>query len=182
MDDPQEYGQDEAESEDEAAEEDNHEEKEEIPQTLAAGPVSEKDLIMAKLAKLRKANKMGILQRQEAVDRNAARKRKMEESVDLGKIAREADKDERKAAAQKKKLDEKFKDDEEEEVAPGVGLPKPKEGTAKERRAKERAEKDAKGTNYYSKANVKNKNKDKKVQAELKAKFKKGNKTGQMRK
>ena len=50
----------------------------------------------------------------------------MEESVDLGKIAREADKDERKAAAQKKKLDEKFKDDDEEEVAPGVGLPKPK--------------------------------------------------------
>jgi nuclear GTP-binding protein len=123
----------------------------------------------------------------------------MEESVDLGKIAREADKDERKAAAQKKKLDEKFKDDEEEEVAPGVGLPKPKvkpyfkiiitqlqkiqkAGTAKERRAKERAEKDAKGTNYYSKANIKNKNKDKKVQDELKAKFKKGNKTGQMRK
>ena len=27
---------------------------------------------------------------------------------------------------EKKKLDEKFKDDEEEEVAPGVGLPKPK--------------------------------------------------------
>ena len=52
----------------------------------------------------------------------------------------------------------------------------------KERRAKERAEKDAKGTNYYSKANIKNKNKDKKVQDELKAKFKKGNKTGQMRK
>ena len=50
----------------------------------------------------------------------------MEESVDLGKIAREADKDERKAAAQKKKLDEKFKDDDEEEIAPGVGLPKPK--------------------------------------------------------
>jgi len=185
MDDPDEYGQDEGESDDEEAEEDDHENKEEIPQTLAAGPVSEKDLIMAKLAKLRKANKMGILQRQEAVDRNAARKRKMEESVDLGKIAREADKDERKAAAQKKKLDEKFKDDDEEEVAPGVGLPKPKiqkEGTAKERRAKERAEKDTKGTNYYSKANVKNKNKDKKVQAELKAKFKKGNKTGQMRK
>merc|ERR1712037_1010019 len=108
-----------------------------------------------------------------------------EESVDLGKIAREADKDEREDAAQKKKLDEKIKDDDEEEVAPGVGLPKPKiqkEGTARERRAKERAEKDAKGTNYYSKANVKNKNKDKKVQAELKAKSKKGNKTGQMRK
>ena len=50
----------------------------------------------------------------------------MEESVDLGKIAREADKEERKAAAQKKKLDEKFKDDEEEETLPGVGLPKPK--------------------------------------------------------
>ena len=62
MDDPEEYGQDEAELEDEAAEEDNHEEKEEIPQTLAAGPVSEKDLIMAKLAKLRKANKMGNLE------------------------------------------------------------------------------------------------------------------------
>merc|ERR1711953_99202 len=180
MDDPEEYGADEGDSEGDE-DEDAHEDKEEIPQTLAAGPVSEKDLIMAKLAKLRKANKMGILQRQEAVDRNAARKRKMEESVDLGKIAREADKDERKAAAQKKKLDEKFKDDEEEEPAPGVGLPKPKvqkEGTAKERRAKERKEKDAKGTNYYSKANVKNKNKDKKVREEMKAKFKKGNKTG----
>ena len=62
MDDPEEYGQDEAESEDEEAEEDNDESKEEIPQTLAAGPVSEKDLIMAKLAKLRKANKMGNLE------------------------------------------------------------------------------------------------------------------------
>ena len=62
MDDPEEYGQDEGESDDEEAEEDDHENKEEIPQTLAAGPVSEKDLIMAKLAKLRKANKMGNLE------------------------------------------------------------------------------------------------------------------------
>ncbi|CAG5085487.1 Oidioi.mRNA.OKI2018_I69.PAR.g10907.t1.cds [Oikopleura dioica] len=184
MDDPEEYGADEGESEAEEEEEDAHEDKEEIPQS-SSGPVSEKDLIMAKLAKLRKANKMGILQRQDAVNRNAARKRKMEESVDLGKIAREADKEERKAAAQKKKLDEKFKDDEEEETLPGVGLPRPKvqkEGTAKERRAKERKEKDTKGENYYTKANVKNKNKDKKVQEEMKAKFKKGNKKGQMRK
>ena len=58
MDDPEEYGADEGESENDE-DEDAHEDKEEIPQTLAAGPVSEKDLIMAKLAKLRKANKMG---------------------------------------------------------------------------------------------------------------------------
>ena len=58
MDDPEEYGADEGESEAEEEEEDAHEDKEEIPQS-SSGPVSEKDLIMAKLAKLRKANKMG---------------------------------------------------------------------------------------------------------------------------
>ena len=54
-----------------------------------------------------------------------------------------------------------------------------KEGTSKERRAKARKEQDKKGDNYYTNANVKNKNKNKQSRDELKAKFKKGKKTGQ---
>ena len=56
---------------------------------------------------------------------------------------------------------------------------KEKVGTSKERRAKARKEQTPKGTNYYSTANVKNKNKNKKAVQELKEKFSKGKKTGQ---
>ena len=56
---------------------------------------------------------------------------------------------------------------------------KEKVGTLKERRAKARKEQTPKGTNYYSTANVKNKNKNKKAVQELKEKFSKGKKTGQ---
>ena len=47
-----------------------------------------------------------------------------------------------------------------------------KVGTAKERRAAERAEKEQKGTNYYSTANVKNKNRNK--SKEIKSKLNAG--------
>ena len=56
-----------------------------------------------------------------------------------------------------------------------------KVGTAKERRAAERAEKEQKGTNYYSTANVKNKNRNK--SKEIKSKLNAGrNKKTQQRK
>ena len=58
---------------------------------------------------------------------------------------------------------------------------KVKVGTAKERRAAERAEKEQKGTNYYSTANVKNKNRNK--SKEIKSKLNAGrNKKTQQRK
>lgn len=56
-----------------------------------------------------------------------------------------------------------------------------KVGTAKERRAAERAEKEQKGTNYYSTANVKNKNRNN--SKEIKSKLNAGrNKKTQQRK
>jgi len=130
------------------------------------------DILKTKLAKARKVIKNGMLSRQDAVERAAARRKRMEESVDLTKIAKEAQKEEEAEAKKKQKLDEKFKDESDEEAKPL------KEGTSKERRAKDRKSAQSKGDNYYTKANVKNKNRDKTVVEDLKNKFKKNKKTG----
>lgn len=170
--------------EEEEEAEDIEEEKEEKEQDNAddedKAPVSEMDILKTKLAKARKVLKNGMLSRQDAVNRAAARRRRMEESVDLSKIAKEAQKEEDIEAKKKQKLDEKFKDDSDAEDQPLKEVPsKLKEGTSKERRAKARKDQEKKGDNYYTKANVKNKNKDKQSRDELKAKFKMGKKTGQ---
>merc|ERR1719402_423015 len=168
LDDVENYGEEEEPEAAEAAEEQNESEDEEA----STSNVSELDILKTKLAKARKVIKNGMLSRQDAVERAAARRKRMEESVDLTKIAKEAQKEEEAEAKKKQKLDEKFKDESDEEAKPL------KEGTSKERRAKDRKSAQSKGDNYYTKANVKNKNRDKTVVEDLKNKFKKNKKTG----
>jgi len=178
IDDVDNYCEEEEEAED--VEEEEEEKEQENVDDEDRAPVSEMDILKTKLAKARKVLKNGMLSRQDAVNRAAARRRRMEESVDLSKIAKEAQKEEDIEAKKKQKLDEKFKDDSDAEDQPLKEVPsKMKEGTSKERRAKARKDQDKKGDNYYTKANVKNKNKDKQSRDELKAKFKMGKKTGQ---
>lgn len=178
IDDVDNYCEEEEEAED--IEEEKEEKEQENADDEDKAPVSEMDILKTKLAKARKVLKNGMLSRQDAVNRAAARRRRMEESVDLSKIAKEAQKEEDIEAKKKQKLDEKFKDDSDAEDQPLKEVPsKLKEGTSKERRAKARKDQEKKGDNYYTKANVKNKNKDKQSRAELKAKFKIGKKTGQ---
>jgi nuclear GTP-binding protein len=140
-----------------------------------------------KLKKAKMAMARGFLQRKQAVDRNIARREKLESQVDLTKIVREIEKEEKKEKVKEEKMT-RFDDTEEkqnQEHEAGVGeapaAKKMKLGTAKERRAAERAEKEKKGTNYYSDANVKNKNRNK--SSDIKSKLNAGrNKKTQQRK
>merc|ERR1711962_1314755 len=160
MDEVEDYGQEvdgeednqesEQEDEDEDQEDDNTQEE-------RKAPVSEFQIMQEKLKKAKMAMARGFLQRKQAVDRNIARREKLESQVDLTKIVREIEKEEHKEKVKEEKMarfddaEEKQNQETEDDEAPSAK--KVKVGTAKERRAAERAEKEQKGTNYYSTAN-----------------------------
>merc|ERR1711971_301176 len=128
MEDVENYGE---ESDAEEAEEEKSENEEAGEEdTSSAEPVSELEILKTKLAKARKAVAKDPSQRKEAVERIAKKKKKMEESVDLAKIAREAVKEEEKEARKKAKLDAKFGDGEEETVENKSVGTKEKAGTS----------------------------------------------------
>merc|ERR1712008_234246 len=116
----------------------------------------------------------------EAVKRNADRSPQRDEQVDLVAIAREIQREEAKEEAKKVDLT-KFEGDEGEEVG---AVPKSvesdsdgddektaktsaKEGTSKQRRKAVRDKVEPKGNNYYSTANIKNKNRKKMTAKEM---------------
>lgn len=72
LDDVETYGEGEDEDEDEEKVKDDTEMVEEEPATPATN-VSELDIVQAKLAKIRKVNKLDMNRRKEAVNRNSAR-------------------------------------------------------------------------------------------------------------
>jgi len=187
MDEVEDYGQEvdgeEENNESEAEEEEDQEE--DNSQEERKAPVSEFEIMQEKLKKAKMAMARGFLQRKQAVDRNIARREKLESQVDLTKIVREIEKEEKKEKVKEEKMarfdDTEEKQNQEVETGDEPAAKKIKVGTAKERRAAERAEKEQKGTNYYSTANVKNKNRNK--SKEIKSKLNAGrNKKTQQRK
>jgi len=181
IDNAEEYGgEDEDITEDTpAGDDDVDDEKVDEPAVPAGKGMSEKSILEEKLAKAKKALRSGFLARNEAVKRNADRRQKREEQVDLGAIAREIQREEAKEEAKKPDLT-KFEGDEGEEVG---AVPKSvesdsdddektaktsaKEGTSKQRRKAVRDKVEPKGNNYYSTANIKNKNRKKMTAKEM---------------
>jgi len=182
MDEVEDYGQDEDQDNEESEAEEDAEESSDL-QEERKEPVTEFEIMQQKLRKAKVAMARGFLQRKQAVDRNIARREKLESQVDLTKIVREIEKEEKKEKVKEEKM-ARFDDVEEkqnQEADEEPAAKKAKVGTAKERRAAERADKEQKGTNYYSTANVKNKNRNK--SKEIKSKLNAGrNKKTQQRK
>merc|ERR1712142_668695 len=158
------YGEEvDGEDNNESEVEEEEDQEEDNSQEERKAPVSEFEIMQQKLQKAKMAMARGFLQRKQAVDRNIARREKLESQVDLTKIVREIEKEEKKEKVKEEKM-ARFDDAEEkqnQETDDEPAAKKMKVGTAKERRAAERAEKEQKGTNYYSTANVKNKNRNK---------------------
>lgn len=176
MDDVEDYGKTEDDSDEEAESGEESEEEE----TEEKEPVSEMDIVQAKLAKIRKAVKGGMLQRKEAVNRHAARREKMESTVDLTLVAKESQKEEADEKEKERKMAVKLDQLEgiatpmETDTAEDENKKTEKKGTSKSRRSKKRGERvdgEVKGTNYYSGANVKNKSDRKKGLTGLKKKL-----------
>jgi len=195
LDNVEDYGNQESEDEYEDVEEETSREPDSQETSVPPKePVSEMDIIKAKLAKARKAMNAGLLKRKAAVASNIERRERLEEQVDLTKLVDEVKKEDEKERLKEEKLKQFDEDDQsEEEVEDDSKIDssddesgpsnskKMKIGTAKERRAAERAEKDTKGKNYYSTANVKNKNRNRNKEVKAKLNVGRNKKTQQRR-